>query len=117
MDRNGQHDTAQKLRDATITSEDGTSRPLLPDGTSDTTLSGIAQTNAQLKTIHDALDHPDGQRRLQTRDFSKIGDLFSFIKCRLEDEVEKVFEATVTNVNGVWNFVCRGEDTMVRPSA
>lgn len=114
LQRATQLQSAQALRDATITYQDGTTKKLVKDGVSSDTLDAVAQANTQLAQAYAHVSSGGGaqlKRAPVTRAMSaaalgesiwvEAGDLFTW----LEHEVAEVGEVLWNEAMAAWTFV------------
>ncbi|MDI1257396.1 MAG: hypothetical protein PSV16_14980 [Flavobacterium sp.] len=109
-------DSPEALQQATVTSEDGTSKPLVSSSVSTDDLNSVAQSNANLGQAYASFSPGSTTQTMKKSTSAKqsvvqlgvvntivvdAGDLFSW----LETGVEAVIEVIEDEVQAVWNFV------------
>lgn len=118
--RNCQYDTVTSLQGAQIVSKDGTTRPLIPSGTSDDDLKRVAYSNQCAATAYDGLKPTNTLRPRPTLQAATagvpaslvaagfddsilvdLGDLFSWLESGIESVIDFVEDAA----EDAWYFV------------
>lgn len=125
--------TVDSLRNATITSSDGSTKPLVADGTKDSDLQTVADGNGQLSKAYSKIAATSrltafpnktsftGAASLQATSTSAVedigdgilvaaGDLFKW----LESGVESVIKIVEDAASGVWHFIATIEGKVYR---
>lgn len=110
--------TAQSLKNAKITNDDGTTRPFIPTSVSNADLKTVAQSNTMLGKAYKKLSNPPTLSATQTtyaalkypsavEDLGGIlvdaGDLFNWLKSGVEAVVHLIEDAA----NDIWHFVAK----------
>lgn len=119
--RNARLDSVDKLSAAVITDRDGTTRPFIPAGTSQSDLKAVAQSNQGLANAYNRqsglsgtpfrLSAAGGAVAIQGIEggiLSDLGDLFSWIESGIEAVVSIVEDAA----GEVWHFVAKIADAV-----
>ncbi|WP_345256203.1 hypothetical protein [Flaviaesturariibacter amylovorans] len=120
MGRNAALNTKDSLRNAQITAMDGSKRPLVPAGASDSDLQAVANANRNLAQAYSDVQNPASQvARLARRAnptamrasiagvggfdviWAEAGDLFNWLKSGVEAVVQIIKDAATD----VWHFV------------
>ncbi len=108
-------DSSDKLRNAKITSPNGTQTPLIDPNTSENDLQQVANANTSLSKAYSSVNKSSlytpttamlATRPLQSSDIGSaieadIGDMFQW----LESGIDHAFQLIEDTATGVWNFV------------